>query len=270
MCPLDRGRGHDTFAPHRLTPPPLDARIRHPAPAPVRLLLPALIGLFLLGPVRAQSDVGDAQFYVVFGDASPERALFPTGTAPVLSLGARVSPHVDVHVGYRGGEREVLGPASSLDPTFVDRTYTRAGTASAGAAAPLGRTRVEARASATYERYGRTRRAVPGGRETERADGQFVHTGASAALSLPFGSGRTDAALGVGLAVSHSEAVGGTLDAQRDRWMPFARLPIEVRVGRTARVAFEVTAGAYRFRPLAADRPARWVPVSDAALRVSF
>ena len=244
----------------------------------MRLSLPALVGLLAVSAAGAQPSPG-AGPYGVFGNASPERLLFPSGTDPVLSVGWQLSRYADVHVGYRGREREVFGPPRrTLGPEvfeFVDRIRQRTGAASAGVAAPLGRARAEVRASLAYETYRRSREALlfpgtPSGSEAEQASGRFVHAGASVLVAIPLGGERGGVAPGVGLAASRSAAVGGTLGAPRGRWMPFARLPVSVRVAGRATVTLEVTGGAVRYRPLADRAVSRWEPAFDAAVRVGF
>ena len=243
----------------------------------MRLLLPALVGLLAVSAHAQPSP--SAGPYGVVGNASPERLLFPSGTDPVVSAGWRLSRHLDVHVGYRGHGREQVGPSGAIrrrEPAeFVERTRQRAGTASVGVAVPVGPVRAEVRTSLAYEVYRRTREgllafAEPSGVEVEQATGRFVHAGVSALVAVPIGTERSGVAPGVGLAVSRSADVGGTLGAPRGRWMPFVRVPVAVRVADRATVTLEVTGGAVRYRPLA-DRPvSRWGQAFEGAVRVSF
>ena len=243
----------------------------------MRLPLAALVGLLAVAAhAQPSPNVGP---YGVFGNASPERLLFPAGTDPSFSAGWRLSRHLDVHVGYRGRGREALGPDRATrrqEPAeFIERTRQRAGTASVGVAVPLGRVRTEVRTSLAYEAYRRTRESLlflgePAGVEVEQATGRFVHAGVSALVAVPIGTERGGVTPGVGLAVSRSADVGGTLDAQRGRWMPFVRVPIAVRVADRATVSLEVTGGAVRYRPLADRAVSRWGQAFDISARVSF
>ena len=243
----------------------------------MRLLLPALVGLLAVAAHAQPSP--SAGPYGVVGNASPERLLFPNGTDPVVSAGWRLSRHLDVHVGYRGRGQEAFGPDRATrrqePPEFIERQRQRAGAASVGVAVPLGLVRAEVRTSLAYETYRRTREALsspgaPTGVEVEQATGRFLHAGASAVVSVPVGTDRSGAEPGIGVAVSRSAAVGGTLDAPRGRWMPFVRVPVAVRVAGRATVTLEVTGGAVRYRPLADRAVSRWEPAFDAAVRVGF
>ena len=243
----------------------------------MRLLLPALVGLLAVAAHAQPSP--SAGPYGVFGNASPERLLFPRGTDPVLSAGWRLSRYVDVHAGYRGRGGERFGPSDAprrQEPAeFIERTRQRAGTAAVGVAVPVGPVRAEVRTSLAYEAYRLTREDLlvfgePSGMEIEQATGRFVHAGASALVAVPIGSERGGVTPGVGLAVSRSADVGGTLGAPRGRWMPFVRVPVAVRVAGRATVTLEVTGGAVRYRPLADRSVLRWGQAFDVSARVSF
>lgn len=241
----------------------------------MRRLLAVLAGLLSFG-VHAQPSPGTGP-YGVLGNASPERLLFPRGTDPVLSPGWRLSRHVDAHVGYRSREARAYGPDPRVEgpdaPQFVDRVRQRSGTASVGVTAPLGRVRAEVRTSLAYEAYRRTREFFPLSAEPTGVGaetGRFVHAGVSALLAVPVGTERGGVAPGVGIAVSRSADVGGTLDAQRARWMPFVRVPVAVRVAGRVTVALEVTGGVVRYRPLPEQPVSRRGSVFETAARVSF
>ncbi len=72
--------------------------------------------------------------------------------------------------------------------------------------------------------------------------------------------------------------MGGTLDAPRAQWMPYAQFPVTIQISKIA-ITAEVTAGVVKYtgsRPLASQyhadhpTPSYWTPIIDTSLRVNF
>lgn len=243
----------------------------------MRLYLVVLASLLVLAPAVAQPAPPDRGVYGVFGNASPERTLFPIGTDPVVSVGARLSRHVDVHVGFRG--RTVQSPPFArerdadgnvvLFPS-IDRTRSRTGTVGVGVTAPVGAARAEVRASAAFQDLRFTSEPTvfqePSRGEVETGSSQLAHAGVSASVALPVGAGRAGAVPGVGLAVAGSSVVGGPAEARRDYGMAFARLPISVLLAGRSTVTLDLMGGARR----ALSGVTRWNPEFSASVRVDL
>ncbi len=254
-----------------------------------------LASALLAACADAQPSLDAPGGYAAYGASSPERLLFPTEADPDVVVGLRVSPRVDVHVGY--ARRTTESTALSRRDVSVRQRWERTGAlvASAGYTGRVGPALVRGRLSVGYDDYSfrstvyqpDSVQVFTGGspfpgyalqvNETRHALGKFVHTGLSVSAGVPAERGRLRSTPSAGLAATLSSRTSGRLEAQGARWMPYARLPVTVAVKGIA-VTLEATAGlafgADDFSPETSARRStaskQGTPVVDGAVRVSF
>lgn len=249
--------------------------------------LVVVLALLAASAAAQPADPAPRGLYATFGNASPERLLLPTGADAVVSVGLRLSEAVDVHLGY--------GQASAARLIDNSRRYRQAGvprqagrvdaltrglSASVGLTAASGPFVGEARASATVDRYAQTAEvetwpsdapeAAPV--RTVRDDrGSFLHGGLSATLGIEAARGRGRIRPGLGLAALASTDLGGSLPAQRARWMPYLRIPTTVALTETSSVTLDATVGIIDGGQTREGlRVFNATPVVDAGLRLDF
>ncbi len=230
--------------------------------------------------------------YAVVGSATPERALFRGPADPLLTLGVRLSPQVDVQAGVRvGTTTRSLVPGRiwrgdlPVEPgdllRFEQHTRTSALAVGAGLTERLGPVEVRSRASvsldvldraSTTERYALDEADPAGGafvRSVEEASATFAHSGLSAVVAVPIQRRTGRMAPGVGLAVAASSRLRGTVGAPPLQTMAFLGVPTTVAVGPT-RVTLDATLGVARGAQSSTYGGDGWGPVVEAGLRVDL
>lgn len=242
--------------------------------------------LLVLLAMSASAQTSDRLgFYGVVGSAAPERILIPSAADPVVVIGARLTPAIDVHAGLRldNRQRDLFVSDRQLRPTRVgtlDET-TRAATASVGVAGSVGWVSVRLRGSGVLDWY---RRDISGAPSQPRGDAPdepepldsettsdlFGHAGASAVVSIPLVRGRGQIAPGLGIAVSATQQVSAhtATTPSQTRVMPFVSVPTTLSLD-ALDVTLDATLGmakgaGSRFESL------QWAPVVEAALRLDI
>ena len=233
--------------------------------------------------------------YAGYGNGSPERLLFPDAADPEVFVGLRLSPHVDLQAGYTSTSNRQTYLSRDEVRAFTTADRTNAAILSAGYADRLGRSLVRARLSLGYDDFAyssatyrpdSTTLYTPDGPERgyglgyqsgASGRGEYVHAGASVSAGLPVDVSRVRILPTVGLMGTLSSTVDGAAPAQGARWMPYAQLPISVRVKKVAvtyLLTGGVTKGTYRRGDLTFSPTPRassnWAVVAEGTLRVDF
>ncbi|WP_412068544.1 hypothetical protein [Rubrivirga sp. IMCC43871] len=232
-----------------------------------------------------------------YGNAASERMLFPRGSDPALTLGARLSPHVEVQVGVTVTERERVS-FEAFDVGVTEHQTRRGGVVAALTTQhPWGGAVIESAMSLGYDDFLATRTefrpdsvTFPGrdapswsvyrlaGVSSRSSRGKYVQAGARAAVGWPLGRGRLRTTPTLGVAGSLAGRVGGTREAQGARIMPYLAVPVTAfvaGVGLTATATLGVGGGTRDSRAGVetfgtGDRPSDWVFETGASFRVDF
>ncbi|WP_412068543.1 hypothetical protein [Rubrivirga sp. IMCC43871] len=257
---------------------------------PVLLALLAVSASAQVGPLDGRG------VYGAFGSVAPERLLFPEGSSPEITVGARLSPRVDVQLGLTVTETR----ASRFDRQSIsvheDLQRRGGAVASVGVADRWGESVVRGRVSLGYDDYSaQTTNFRPDSVEvwtrtgledalallpsrSRTSLGKYVQAGASASIGWPVGRGRVRAVPGIGVAGSLAGRVSGERQAQGARLMPYAVVPVSARVAGVA-VTATLTgglAGGERdqrrgVEPFGASaRASTWVPIVEGSLRLDL
>lgn len=262
----------------------------------MRFDLRALVVLTVLLATSASAQPipeGGLGIHGVYGTASPERILFPANADPDVIVGFRLSPQVDVQIGAGRTTHERTTFLRDEVAVLDEWEQTKALAVGAGYTDRHGPALVRGRLSLGYDDFAASYAAYrPDSIRVFTRDGPtdayalttddfvsirgtFVHLGGSAAVAAPLRFGRVSVTPSVGASGSLSSRTGGTKEAQGARWMPFAQIPVGVRIGEvtvttqmTAGVVFGQDEGATLFRRWTAADPGSFV--LDGAFRVDF
>ena len=232
--------------------------------------------------------------YASYGNGSPERLLFPNDADPDLIVGLRLSRHVDLQAGYASTDNRSTFFAQDEVRAYTTLDRTKAAALSAGYVNRAGPSLVRARVSLGYDDYafawatyqpdsttyytqdGPQRGYALSRDSGQSGSGEYVHAGASVSAGLPVRISRVQILPTVGLAATLSSRTGGTVDAQDARWMPYAQVPVSVRLRKVALtylVTGGITKGDYDRRGDqlgGLGRTSNWTPRIEGSLRVDF